>query len=171
MFIKLKADYQDETKKYKLLKKIKLIFGYIPEHYQFLADINLSELENFYEEIKKLIKQKNINFDYFTFLRLYIANKKGFDYCINFNTKLLKAKGYHDKEIEEAKNLNFPLIEKENLLAKKTIKAIFKGKNFQEKDLEELYQVGYNDHDIYSSINHGAYLLKNAPIIMAFLKR
>ena len=157
----------------RLLKKVRIIFGEIPKHYEFLGNIDSNELDIFLKEIFKILKQKNISKEYFTFLRLYIANKKGFDYCIDFNTKLLKNIGYDNTVIEKSKSdiKYFPLTDKEILLAQKSIKAIFDSKNFTDADIKMLKEIGFSDKEIFTSINHGAYLLKNAPIIAAYLKK
>lgn len=173
MFIEINDSVQDSKTLNRLLKKIRLIFGEVPPHYELLGNISVNVLNDYLDGILKLIKHKTINPDYFGFLRLHIANKYNFTYCINFNTKLLQLRGYESSIIKDSLvDINsFPFESKLIILAKKTIKAISDSTNFTEADFEKLYSIGWSNKEIFDSIEHAGNMLKNGPILLAYLKK
>ena len=154
MFISVQSKEKDKLDK--IFFKIKKLLGKVPPHFELLGNIDYNALQNFLNYIYKLQTHHSINPDYFGFLRLYIANKEGFTYCVEFNTKLLINKNYKIKIINKAKSdlSEIPFDDKHKLLAIKSIKAIFDSKNFTELDFDKLYKIGWNDKDIYISIEH-----------------
>ena len=116
------------------------------------------------------MNHKTINPDYFAFLRLFITHQENFKYCIRFNTMLLKNRNYEDKIIDDFINdlSKIPFNNKHKLLAIKSIKAIFDSKNFLQSDFDELYKIGWNDKEIFDSIEHAGFMLKNGRILTAY---
>ncbi len=169
MFIKISNQAQEvELKEVHL--KIKKLFGTVPPNFELIGNIDVNILKDFLSYISKLIDHKTINPDYFGFLRLFIANQEDFKYCIRFNIKLLQSKNY---EIEVINNSRLdlskiPFDEKHKLLAIKSIKAIFDSKNFKQSDFNELYEIGWNDKDIFDSIEHTGFMLRNGRILTAY---
>jgi len=51
------------------------------------------------------------------------------------------------------------------------IKKIFDSKNFTQIDFDELYKIGWNDKDIYDSIEHAGLMLKNGRILTVYIKK
>ena len=169
MFIKINNQEQSvELKKVHL--KIKKLFGTVPPNFELLGNIDVNILKDFLTYVFKLMNHKTINPDYFAFLRLFIANQESFKYCIGFNTKLLQSRNYEMEVINNAKlDLSkIPFDEKHKFLAIKSIKAIFDSKNFNQSDFNELYKIGWNDKDIFYSIEHTGFMLRNGRILTAY---
>jgi hypothetical protein len=61
-----------------------------------------------------------------------------------------------------------PFDEKHKLLAIKSIKAIFDSKNFNQNDFNELIKIGWSDKDIFDSIEHTGFMLRNGRILTAY---
>jgi len=54
--------------------KIKKLFGTVLLNFELIGNIDLDILKDFLSYIFKLMNHETINFDYFAFLRLFIAN-------------------------------------------------------------------------------------------------
>ena len=169
MFIKISNQEQAvELKEINL--KIEKLFGTVPPNLELIGNIDVNILKDFLVYVSKLINHKTINPDYFAFLRLFIANQEDFKYCIRFNTKLLQSRNYEMKVINNSKlDLSkIPFDDKHKLLAIKSIKAIFDSKNFKQNDFNELYKIGWSDKDIFDSIEHTGFMLRNGRILTAY---
>lgn len=173
MFIEITNPDQDKKTLKRILKKVKIIFGEVPPHYKLLGNISVDVLNEYLDGILKLIRHKTINPDYFGFLRLHVANKYKFTYCIDFNTKLLQLRGYETSIIDNSRvDINsFPFENPLIILAQKTVKAISDSANFTEVDFEKLYSIGWSNKDIFDSIEHAGNMLKNGTILSAYLKK
>ncbi len=154
-----------------LLEQFKAKFGTLPPHFELLATMNAKRFEMFIEEIIYLATHPNIAANFFAFLRLHVATREGFEYCKNFNTRLLLAKGYSKESIRAAAGdmQQLPLDERHRLLADKALKAVYEADAFGSDDLESLKNAGWSLADAYDAIDHAAFLFKNARIIRAFL--
>jgi len=169
MFIKINnVEQEDELKV--IYAQIKEQFGEVPSNFELIGSIDVNILKDFLSYSAKLSSYKNINNDYFTFLRLFIANQEEFKYCLKFNSKLLQSRGYTDVVINSSKIdlAELPFCEKHKLLAMKSIKAIFNSENFNQSDFNELYKVGWNDKEIFYSIEHVGFMLRNGRILRAY---
>lgn len=169
MFIQI--DNQEQSAELKEINlKIEKLFGTVPPNFELLGNIDVNILKDFLTYVFKLMNHKTINPDYFGFLRLFIANQEGFDYCIGFNTKLLQTKNYDIEVINSSKSdlAQIPFDDKHKLLAVKSIKAIFDSKNFNKSDFNELYHIGWSDKDIFDSIEHTGFMLRNGKILTAY---
>jgi hypothetical protein len=155
-----------------LLEDIKKKFGVVPDHFKFLLSVNPIKFKMFMQEIAYLLNHPHIESDFFIMLRLYIATKEDFEYCKSFNTKLLFAKGYDKKTIQDVKRdiENIPLDDRHKVLAKKAILAVYEPELFTVKDIDELKKLSWSDSDIYDVVDHSSFLFKNAKIIKAYTK-
>ncbi len=169
MFI-IETDPHQDTKL--TLENIKNKFGSVPPHFELLATVNPKRFELFIQEILYLSSHQNIHPDFFSFLRLNIATKEAFNYCIMFNSKLLLSKNYSKEILRLIKDdiKNIPLDSRHISLAKAAMKAIYSAGDFNYNDIQELKELGWTDADIYDAIDHTAFLFKNAKIIRAYNK-
>jgi len=153
-----------------IAENIKKEFGILPPHWELLLSISAKRFEMFIDEIRYIVNHKNIDRDFFSMLRLYVANRENFSYCRSFNTKLLLAKGYDKSDLKVLKDdfKNIPLDDKHKLLAQKVIVALYSPKEFTQCDVEELKKLSWNDNDIYDAIDHGAFLFKFSKILKAY---
>ncbi len=169
MFININNEKQkDELQQ--VYTKIKSLFGEIPSNFKLLGNIDVNILKEFLTYVYKLMNHKTINPDYFGFLRLFIAYQENFKYCIGFNTMILQKRNYDDKIINNMKKdiSKIPFDDKHKLLAIKSIKAIFESINFNQKDFNELYKIGWSDKDIFDSIEHTGFMLRNGRMLVAY---
>lgn len=152
------------------LNVFKAKFGSVPPHFALLATVNPKRFEIFVQEILYLAMHTRIDSDFFAFLRLFIASKEGFAYCLNFNTELLLAKGYGNAALQAVKKdiNNIPLDERHCLLANMALKAMYEAEAFGVDDIAALNKAGWEDADIYDAIDHAAFLFKNARVIKAY---
>jgi hypothetical protein len=151
-------------------ENIKNEFGIFPIHWEFLASVSPKRFEMFIDEIRYLLNHPNINPDFFSMIRLYVANREDFSYCKSLNTKLLLAKGYDKSDIKYLKEdiSKLPLDNRHISLAKKVIKALYHPKEFLKSDIDELKDISWSDNDIYDAIDHGAFLFKFSKILKAY---
>jgi hypothetical protein len=154
-----------------VLKDIKNRFGIVPPHWALLANLHPKKFEMFMQEIEYFITHKSINPDLFGMIRLHVAHREGFSYCISFNTKLLLAKGYLKDEIKAlVKDIKMlPLDDRHKLLAKVAVDAIYKPEGFTREKIATLKELSWSDTDIYDAVDHAAFLFKFARIIKAYL--
>jgi len=154
-----------------ILKKTKEKFNILPPHWELLALISPKRFEMFINEIEYLLNHPRINSDFFTMLRLHVANRENFNYCKSLNTKLLLAKGYDKNQITSIKEdiKTLPLDKNHKLLATKAIKAIYQAEEFNKEDIQELKDSSWEDSDIYDAIDHAAFIFKVNKILKAYL--
>lgn len=169
MFIKINnVEQEDELKV--IYSQIKEQFGEVPPNFELIGSIDVNILKDFLSYSSKLSSFENINHDYFAFLRLFIASQENFKYCLKFNSKLLQSRGYEDVVIDSSKIdlAELPFCEKHKVLAIKSIKAIFDSENFNQSDFNELYKIGWKDKEIFYSIEHVGFMLRNGRILRAY---
>ena len=166
MFI-LQKEPCREAKVY--LKVLQKKIGQLAPHFEFFATVNFKRFKMFIEELNYITNHPKIDKEFFTFIRYYIASKNGFDYCIKLNKKLLISANYTYKELEDVINLQIlPLEAKFTTLFTKSIKAIEKPDYFCKSDLQELYNLNFNDSDIWDAIEHASFLFKYYKILSAY---
>lgn len=155
-----------------MLEGLKKTFGQIPPHFEMLGSISPEILENTLASIMRLMQHPHIHPDLFPFIRLHVAGREGYDYCIRFNSNLLKMKGYPEDTIARTMSdiREVPFERKEKELAAKAIKAIYDPRDFGREDLKNMYELGWNDKDIFDAIDHAGFLLKNGRIISCYLE-
>lgn len=148
-------------------------FGDVPAHFRMLATLNPAEAERTLDYVFSLMQHPNIDADLFPFLRLFVAKRENYRYCIEFNGKLLKSRGYSDEDIDQVGRdiAAVPFDNKLKTLAEEGIRAVYNPDDFRGQDLQELYQLGWTDADIFDVINHAAFLLKNGRIISAYMNQ
>ncbi len=155
-----------------MLEELKKSFINIPPHFKLLVALDPIEAESSLSYLFRLMQHPTINTDLFPFIRLYVASREDYKYCINFNTELLKSKGYTDEIIDRTRHdiTTVPFENKIKILAEKGMKAIYSSSDFGLEDLRDLYKLNWSDTEIFEVINHAAFLLKNGKIISAYLK-
>jgi len=156
----------------RLYKKIQKTLGFIPPHFELFATLDLKSLGEFVEYNLYFSKHPNIDANLLPFLRLCIAQKECRSYCINFNTKMLLSSGV-DKELlnDICQNLEkLPFEFKQILLLSKVLYALYNAQSFGEKDLEELYDVGFSDKDFYELLGYATNFMAKSKMIEIYLR-
>jgi hypothetical protein len=146
-------------------------FEEIPPHFMLLGTLNPKELESTLEYLLRLMQHPTIPPALFAFLRLHIARHEEYQYCIDFNTNLLKSSGYNTTIIKESSNdiAKIPFDKNLKLLADKAVKSVLNCKDFNIKDLVELHESGWEDSDFFDAANHCGFMLKNGRLISTYM--
>jgi alkylhydroperoxidase family enzyme len=111
-----------------------------------------------------------LEFTLLTLIRFLVSPECGYDYCIDFNRNLLKRMGMEDDEIESVRSdpEKAPLEEKEKALLLFVLKAIKSPESTEQKDVDALHDLGWNDSDIYDAAFHGARMMGMSTMFNAF---
>jgi len=85
--------------------------------------------------VTRIIKQKNIERNLLTFLRLHIAFREDYDYSKGYNTKVLLSNGYSQELLNSVINNveAIPFNDANKALAKFAIKAIYEPKECKKR--------------------------------------
>ena len=173
MFIIKPISVDKATGELKLLyKKIQKILGFIPPHFELFATLDPKSLDEFVEHNLYFAKHPNIDAGLLPFLRLCIAQKECRSYCINFNTRMLLSNGV-DKELlsDICNNIEkLPFESKQILLLSKVLYGIYNAQSFGEKDLKELYDVGFSDKDFYELLGYATNFIAKSKMIEIYTK-
>jgi len=173
MFI-IKPIYVDEaTGELKLLyKKNQKILGFIPPHFELFATLDPKSLHAFIEHNLYFAKHPNIDAQLLPFLRLCIAQKECRSYCISFNTKMLLNRGVEKELLGDICNNieKLPFEPKQILLLSKVLYGIYNAQSFGEKDLKELYDVGFSDKDFYELLGYTTNFIAKSKMIEIYTK-
>lgn len=156
----------------KMMGALEKTLGEVPPHFNLMAILNPAEAESNLNYIFKLMQHETIKPDLFAFIRLHVAHREGFKYCINFNTALLKARGYGDDLLDHVKAdiSAVPFTEREKSLVEMGIEALYSPAEFGRDELKALHALGWSDGEIFDVINHAAFLIKNGRIIGLYLE-
>jgi len=173
MFIVEPTTMDQATGELKLLyKKIQKILGFIPPHFELFATLDSKSLSEFVEHNLYFAKHPNIDANLLPFLRLCIAQKECRSYCVNFNTKMLLDNGVKKELLSNiCKNIEkLPFEAKQILLLSKVLYALYNAQNFREKDLDELYSVGFSDKDFYELLGYATNFMAKSKMIEIYLR-
>jgi len=154
----------------KIYKRVKVLYGTVPPQMKFLGNIDASYLENFLKMVIAITKHPNINKDLFTFIRLHIAFKEGYEYCKAFNSKMLLNGGYEQNILDEViENIaNIPLDNKHQKLAQCAVKVIYDSNSCRQSDFDSLESLGWSQKDIFDAIEHAGTIFRNGRILTAY---
>ena len=130
------------------------MLGSILPHVQIHATHALEDMKCFTDPMKLTRNHPDVPLLWFALMRLYVARKDNYPYCIALNTQMLQHNGVGEAEIEAyiADIDKVPVDEKLTLLLKKAIKSIYDSHHFSQEDFEALYEAGYSDKTIYEII-------------------
>lgn len=148
------------------------LLGEVPPHVELLGSIDEELLDRFILNITYFLNHPKINPKILPFLRLYISNQEGCKYCKSFNTKLLEKMNFSEEEIDTTMSdlTKAPFEEKDKTFLLKAIKSIYEPNSFNENDLQELYDFGWSDRDIFDIIDYVATFKGRGKMIDAYLK-
>ena len=173
MFIIKSIPAGEATGELKLLyKKNQKILGFIPPHFELFATLDPKSLHAFIEHNLYFAKHPNIDAQLLPFLRLCIAQKECRSYCINFNTKMLLSRGVEKELLGDICNNieKLPFEPKQILLLSKVLYGIYNTQSFGEKDLKELYDVGFSDKDFYELLGYATNFMAKSKMIEIYTK-
>jgi len=173
MFIIEPIKVSEATGELKIIyKKIQKTLGFVPPHFELFATIDKKSLMDFIEYNLYFHKHPNIDEKLLPFLRLYIAKKECKKYCINFNTKLLLQNGIKQEILDDIyTNIDkLPFDKKQKLLLSKVLFAVYNPEKFSYNDLQELYDIGFNDKDFYDLLFYATDFIAKSKMIEIYMK-
>ena len=140
----------------RIYNELRETVGNIMPHLQLHATYAIEDMECFMNPMKLTRNHPDVPLIWFALMRLYIAKKENFPYCISLNKNMLYKFNISDKQIEEYTNNidTAPLNFREILLLKKALKSIYDSHNFNKNDFDELRKEGYTDKTIYQIITY-----------------
>lgn len=129
-------------------------FGVVAPHMRLHATYALDDMKCFIAPMKMTRNHPTIPLAWFALLRLYIATKEQYPYCIELNTHMLHTLDIDDEMIGAFLDdiytapLDRPLL----LLLEKSLKSIYDSHHFDKKDFSQLYDAGFTDKVIYEMV-------------------
>ena len=171
MFIVKPIKQQEARGELKLLyKKIEKSLGFVPPHFELFATIDAKSLMEFIEYNLHFKNHPNIDEVLLPYLRLCIAQKECRKYCINLNTKMLEERVDKAILLDICANIEkLPFDAREKLLFSKVIYAIYNADAFGRDDLEELYNVGFSDKDVYELLSYATEFMAKSRMIEVYM--
>jgi len=164
MFIVEPIKKEEATGELKILyKMIEKVIGFIPPHFELFASIDIEDMKDFLNYNVKMMNHQRIDKDILPFLRLDIAKRECRNYCINFNTQILKSRGIEDIDV-------IPLDEKQITLMKKILKAIYRSNEFTQEDIYELEKIGFKHKDFFDLLNYATNFMAKSKMIEVYTK-
>lgn len=105
-----------------------------------------------------------------TMIRLLSAEECAYDFCVGFNTEILKHLGVDETQTEAFKaDLNkVPLDEKNKAMLLFVAKAIRSPETVKQEDVDALRDLGWTDSDIFDATFHGAAMAGPSILFKAF---
>jgi len=154
-----KEEAQGELKEF--YTTVENMMGIIPPHFQLYASIDIKGMKEFLNYNIKMMNHKAIDANLLPYLRLEIAKRECRNYCINFNTQILKAKGVED--------LDHPDLDaKQIALMNKVLKGIYKSSEFTKNDISELEALGFEHKDFFDLLNYSTNFMAKSKTIEVY---
>ena len=143
--------------------------GVVPKPLQMMS-VSPGMFENQIRSLDYFMNHSTLDFTLLTLIRFLVSPECGFDYCIDFNRNLLKRMGMEDDEIESVRSdpEQAPLEEKEKALLLFVLKSVKSPESIEQKDVDALHDLGWNDSDIYDATFHGARMLAMSTMFNTF---
>ena len=171
-FINIPQEDYDQAQLDRAFAQTRRIFGYVPEHLELLGKISPDLLSDFIQYNLKILRNRRLPSDFFTFLRLLAAKLQNFEYCQKFNKDLLIKSGHKEQDIDRINSLSqIPFDNNLKLLAQQSYKAVFSPSEFTQNDFNQLADAGWTPLEIYTVVDHLALFEKNWRILTAFMKK
>jgi hypothetical protein len=157
----------------KLYKKVRVLYGDIPPQMAFLGNIDADYLETFINATRRIAAHPHIDPDLFAFIRLYVAHREHYPYCMQFNRRMLLARNYSESELLHAIEdiSKIPLDERDRKLALFAIRALYESDRITQQDFDAIYKMGWSQKDTFDAIEHAGTILKNGRILTAYMMK
>jgi hypothetical protein len=125
-----------------------------------------------FEFIKYFTSHEKLSFPLLAAIRYMAANDCDYEYCIQFNQKILMAAGANEHALEAIKDDpdEAPLEDNERAMLKFVSKAVKTPEAVVQSDVEALHNIGWEDSDILDAVAHGAFMRGHSTMMKAFLK-
>lgn len=152
-----------------IYKTVEEGMGFVPNVFRFLTASPIL-FENQMMRNGYYGQQQSLSKELLAFIRLVVSYKAGGDYCVNLNTKMLKAWGIPESNIKEV--LVSPekaiLGEKEKVLLQFVLRVVFEAESISSSEIQNLHKFGWNDVEIFDAAAMGTTQRGNVQLIKAF---
>ena len=104
-------------------------------------------------------------------IRMLVAEEMGYNYCVSFNSNILKSMGVADDDqlaAIMADPMQAPVADKEKALLALVIKVCSKQERLEEAEVVKLREMGWQDSDIYDAVVHGLNMILDGIMEKAF---
>jgi hypothetical protein len=144
-----------------LYKMIEKSLGFVPSHFELFATIDIEAMREFMAYNQSILNHKAIDKNLLPYLRLEIAKRECRNYCINFNSEMIKKMNLDDTEPYDAKQA---------LLLEKILKSIYETKLFDAEDLRELKENGFSNKDYFDLLSYATNFMAKSKMIEVYSK-
>ncbi len=143
--------------------------GVVPSPLQ-LASASPGILNFNWEAIKYFSRHPTLGFALLSTIRFLVAKHLNFAFCTNFNKSILRKQGLSDEDIEEMIKdpLKAPLEDKERAMLGFVLKAIKSPDSVEQKDMDQLHDMGWTDRDILDALVHGTNMVSSSILMKTF---
>jgi hypothetical protein len=144
--------------------------GVVPSPMQ-LESASPAILKSHWASIQYFSQHPTLGFPLLSTIRFLVSEHLNFAFCTGFNKNLLKQQGLSDEDINEIIKdpLKAPLEDKEQAMLGFVMKAIKSPDAVEQKDMDQLHDMGWTDRDIFDAMVHGTSLV-GASILMKTFK-
>lgn len=169
-YLKSEHNEQNAILVEKVFNQIEQVFGAVPEVFKMHAASPFF-LKHLADMMGYLMNHDNLSKVFQGYIRLLISNRENGDYCIGFNTQILKSHGIAEKEIENSilDHTKARIDEKELCMLEFVFKVMYQADEVTVNDLNDLRSIGWTDCDIYDACKIGAVQLGNIQMIKTLL--
>jgi hypothetical protein len=105
-----------------------------------------------------------------TFIRLLVSVAYDYEYCIGFNSGLLKSQGISEDLLSSVKTdpSQAPLEEKDKAMLLFVLKAVKTPEAVEQNDVKGLLEMGWSEKDIFDAVYHGMGMIGPSKMFKAF---
>ncbi len=128
-------------------------------------------LSNQVETVKYYVERSGLSFNLSAHIRLLVAHRENYPYCVNLNTGILGSMGGLSEE-QIASAIAEPgktaLEEKEVALLQFVLKAVQDPATTDKSDIDALHSLGWTDRIIFDAVNEGMLMVTRGMMFKAF---
>jgi len=162
MFIIDVIKKEDATGELKVLyKMIERSLGFVPPHFELFATIDIEAMKEFAAYNQKMLTHKTIDKNLLPYLRLEIAKRECRNYCVTFNTQMIKKMKAENRTYEK----------NQEILLEKVLKAIYETEAFDASDISEIVSQGFSDKDYFDLLSYATNFMAKSKMIEVYTKR
>lgn len=143
--------------------------GVVPKPFQMLS-VSPELMGIQAQAVAYFMGHPTLSFGLLSCIRYLVAKKHDFEFCTDFNKKMLQMQGVteDDLAVVEKDPASMPLEDNERALLAFVIKAIDDPNSTTAAEMESLHQHGWTDRDIFDAVSHGANMVATSIMMKAF---
>ena len=143
--------------------------GVVPAPLQ-LSSASPYMLDMVWQSIQYYTQHPNLGFGVLSTIRYLVAQKYNYAFCTGFNKNFLKLQGMTDDDIQKIEEdpLQAPLDDKDRTMVAFVIRAIASPEAIDQKDMDQLHELGWTDSDVLDALSHGTNMIASSILMKTF---